>query len=245
MKDRIWPKAHRADRLNGLLVLDSRGMADGYIFAAVSQKVDKRLKLGVKKDSDIIYYDLNKRGEFELMPLQFGNGKYDFQLYINREGDYYNNAGLVSLYVKLKNPEAPFLIPNQFVNYSEDTSVVKIADDICKDLDKEAAFEKICRYVESRYIYDQMKALNVKPGTLPDIETTQAKRMGICQDFAAITVAMLRSQGIPAKLIVGRVGLQRHAWVMVFLNGEYKRYDPTAKLVHFSPKAQYISERTY
>lgn len=245
MKDRIWPKAHRADRLNGLLVLDSRGMADGYVFAAVSQKVDKRLKLRIKKDENLLTYDLNNQGEFELFPLQLGDGLYDIRLYLNQFGKQYKNVGTLALSVKLKNPDAPFLVPNQYVNYSEDSNIVKAADELCEGLNEEDAFREICHYVESRFVYDHVKALRAKSGMLPNIEESMKKHMGICQDLAAVTVAMLRSQGIPAMLIIGHADKQYHAWVTALVNGSFKRFDPAAALLGFTRKVKYVAERFY
>ena len=46
------------------------------------------------------------------------------------------------------------------------------------------------------FSYDYIKAINIKAGMLPDIPGTWDKRMGVCQDLAAIMCCMLRTQGI-------------------------------------------------
>ncbi len=63
---------------------------------------------------------------------------------------------------------------------------------------------------------------------------------GICLDYASLMTALLRSQGVPAKLVVGYAGSAYHAWISVYLaetgwldgviffdGNSWKRMDPT------------------
>ena len=43
-------------------------------------------------------------------------------------------------------------------------------------------------------------------------------RKGICFDYASLMSALLRSQGIPTKLVVGYSGTAYHAWISVYLD---------------------------
>ena len=58
-------------------------------------------------------------------------------------------------------------------------------------------------------------------GYLPDPDETLSTKKGICYDYAALAAAMLRSQGIPTKLITGYVSSGGselyHAWNMIWL----------------------------
>ena len=66
------------------------------------------------------------------------------------------------------------------------------------------------------------------------------KKKGICFDYAALMTGMLRSQGVPCKLVVGYAGTAYHAWISVWVDGkgwidnviyfdgtQWKRMDPT------------------
>ena len=66
------------------------------------------------------------------------------------------------------------------------------------------------------------------------------KKSGICFDYAALMTGMLRSQGVPCKLVVGYAGTVYHAWIsvwtaehgwvdnVVYFNGSsWQRMDPT------------------
>lgn len=54
--------------------------------------------------------------------------------------------------------------------------------------------------------YDKKKAQTVQSGYLPNVDQVLASKTGICFDYAALMTAMLRSQGIPTKLVVGYTG---------------------------------------
>ena len=95
------------------------------------------------------------------------------------------------------------------------------------------------------YRYDYVKAVLTKPGTLPDIDGTYRKGMGICQDLSALTVAMLRSQGIPSKLVIGYAGKQYHAWVTAKVGGKERFFDPTAAVSNKKLSKNYTVERWY
>jgi len=244
-KSAKWPKAGSADKKNGKLQIDATGTADGYFFASVKSKTNKKVKLRVVKDGQTLTYDLNGNGEFELFPLQLGDGKYEVSLYINVSGKKYATEGSVSLNVKLKNKHAPFLVPNQYVNYTKKSECVLYSDTLCAEQDEKKAYELVCNFMSTSFVYDYIKALNIKAGTLPDIDGSYKKHMGVCQDLSAIMVAMLRTQGIPSKLIIGYADRQYHAWVMTYIGKEEVFFDPTAALSAINPVKKYSMERYY
>ena len=72
------------------------------------------------------------------------------------------------------------------------------------------------------------------------LDTVLEKKKGICFDYAALMTGMLRSQGIPCKLVVGYAGSAYHAWISVwteetgwlestiYFDGQsWQRMDPT------------------
>ena len=241
----ITPKFKSANIRNGALLIDSHGSDDGYIFAASGTKTDKKLKLRIAKDQKLLNYDLNNTGEYDIFPLQLGNGRYQIILYENVLGKEYKSIGSASLYAKLKSDNAPFLIPNQYVNYDESSDFVKVADALCDGIGKAESFYKICNYIKTHFQYDYVKAVTVKAGVLPNIKDAIKKHMGICQDLSALTVAMLRSQGIPAILEIGYADRQYHAWVKADIDGKKVLFDPTKEITMSVPVKRYRVEREY
>ncbi len=154
-------------------------------------------------------------------------------------------TGAVTLSVSLKNENAAFLAPNQWVNYTEGSSALALSDQICEGLgsDKEK-YEAVRAYIKKNFVYDYIKALNISNGTMPDIEGCLSSHSGICQDLAALAACMLRVQGIPAKFVIGYIGKQYHAWVVVLLDGQEILFDPTADIGGVG-RGSYSVERIY
>ena len=68
----------------------------------------------------------------------------------------------------------------------------------------------------------------------------------LAQDLAAVTCAMLRSQGIPARLVIGQLGSGTpHAWVMAVVDGEDVFFDPTAEKNASNKSDTYTTLRLY
>ena len=67
-----------------------------------------------------------------------------------------------------------------------------------------------------KYKYDRKVEKTVKNVYLPYVDHFYIKINGICFDYAAVMTAMLRSQGVPTKLVIGYTGNAYHAWVNVY-----------------------------
>jgi transglutaminase-like putative cysteine protease len=79
-----------------------------------------------------------------------------------------------------------------------------------------------------------------RPGAttvLTPVSDVMARRRGVCQDFAHLTIACLRSLGLPARYVSGHVETgpgagASHAWCAVALpDGTWLDLDPTNRLV--------------
>lgn len=244
--DAIWPQQSGTDVLTSKsLVVDAGNAAQGYILARGKEN-KKRLKLRVTQGQYKLTYDLNTAGEYEVFPLQLGDGSYTVELFENVSGKKYAAEGKVTVRVKLDDPYAPFLGPNQYVHYTQDTEAVKTSYALCEGMtDDREIFETIRAYIKANYMYDYVKAATVAGGTLPDIDGCYEKKMGICQDLAALAACMLRVQGVPTKLMVGYAGKMYHAWNSVVIDGEEVLYDPTLELSAIESGQTYTTERYY
>ena len=80
--------------------------------------------------------------------------------------------------------------------------------------------EVVYNFVVGNFSYDSELARNVKSGYVPVLDDVLASYRGICFDYAAVMTAMLRSQGIPCKLVVGYAGEAYHAWISVWTEEE-------------------------
>ena len=245
MAEARWPQSSSGgQKTNGTLKLDVTATYDGYFMAAVSKKSKHRMKLRVVKDGQTLTYDLNTNGDFEVFPLQLGSGNYEISLWENVSGKKYSNAGKLVVGVKLTNENVCYLFPNQYVNYTKKSAAVKEAEKLCSGKSEKKSYTAIKEYMSTKFVYDFIKAATIKPSVLPDIDGSFKKHSGVCQDLSAIMVCMLRTQGIPAKLVIGYADKTYHAWVVTIIDGKEIFFDPTAVINNSKPK-KYTVERYY
>ena len=162
----------------------------------VKAQSDTRLKMQIVCGEDKYNYDLPNDGSATFFPLNMGNGTYTFRL-MEQVGD--------SKYACIG---------------SEDRDVkVKELDASCTtDADIAAA---VYDYMVKNIQYDTEKAATVQNGYLPSPDETLKTGKGICFDYASLAAAMLRSEGIPCKLITGYVGEETyHAWNSFYVESE-------------------------
>lgn len=204
------------EKRSSLAVIDYSNARDGYVMAQYTAETASRLKAQVKGPKSTYTYNITA-GEWSVFPLSEGSGKYTVTLYRNVSGSKYAAVQSVSFEVKLSDEFGPFLYPNQYVDYSVAKNTVAKAAEITKDtaaaLDKVAA---VYDFVVSTVSYDKAKAASVKSGYLPVLDDVLETKKGICFDYAALMAGMLRSVGVPCKLVVGYAGSAYHAWISVW-----------------------------
>jgi hypothetical protein len=203
---------------NDKAVIDYSNMADGYVMAKYIPQTTKSVRVMVKGPSGAQYqYTLKSGGVFEVFPLSDGNGAYTVGVFEQVDGTKYATVVSHNITVTLADEFAPFIRPNQYVNYSPDSETVKKAAQLISGVtnfpDKISA---VYNFLIENVTYDKEKARTVQSGYLPDVDAVLKAGKGICFDYAAVMAAMLRSQGIPTKLIVGYTGEVLHAWIDVY-----------------------------
>ena len=225
---------------NGNAVIDYSNVADGYVMVQYKTQTDKRLKAQVKGPTTTYTYNLTP-GSWAVFPLSDGNGDYQVTVYQNVTGSKYAAVISTDMEVTLKDEFAPFLHANQYVNYDAAPNTVAKAAELIGDMnDPLRQVEAVYDFVVKGMTYDAQMAAAVKSGYLPALDSVLAKKSGICFDYAALMTGMLRSQGVPCKLVVGYAGTAYHAWINVWVEGsgwvdgviwfdgaKWQRMDPT------------------
>lgn len=221
-------------------VIDYSNTSDGYIMVKYKKETDRTIKSQVKGPDTTYTYNV-KPGEWQVFPLTDGNGPYKVSVLKHVSGNKYAVALSQSFTVKVENEFAPFLLSNQYVNYADAPETVKKAASLCKKAKEPLQkVEKVYNYVIKNMTYDKKKAQTVKSGYLPDLDQVLKAKKGICFDYASLMAGMLRSEGVPCKLVVGYAGEAYHAWISVWVEGEgwiegvvyfdgehWQRMDPT------------------
>ena len=205
--------------------IDASHANDGYVCAA--KKSDARLKFQVTQGDATYNYDMPNDGTPAVVPINLGDGSYRFRIMQNTEGSNYVEVDCVEQDVKLTSEFAPFLMPNLFCTYTESSQCVAKARELAKGCASEAdAFKAVCTFITGNVVYDNEKAKKLANGTgyIPNPDDTLKTKKGICFDYASLGAAMLRSLGIPTKIVTGYVspGDLYHAWIMVYVDGEWQ-----------------------
>lgn len=203
--------------------IDASNNALGYVIITAKTGRDKRLKAQIKSGEKKYDFDLNNAGKPEVFPLSMGNGKYTISVMENVSENRYTPIASLDVNVTLSSEFAPFLVPNQFVNYTKDSKAVQFGYELTKksanDLE---VVDAIYDYIIKKIEYDTEKAATVKSGYLPDVDETLATGKGICFDYSALAAAMLRAHDIPTKLMVGKAApaIESHAWNMIYIENQ-------------------------
>ena len=180
---------------------------------------DKKIKVQVFKDDDVYTYDV-VTGKDQIYPFQLGDGSYTIKVMKNIADTKYSELYATSVDVSLDNEFEPFLRPNQYAEYTEDSDCVKRAAELAAQAgDSNEFITNVFDYVCDNIKYDKKKAETVQSGYIPDPDETMDTGKGICIDYASLAASMLRSQGIPTKIIFGYVGEDGelyHAWNMYY-----------------------------
>jgi len=200
----------------GDVMIDLSSVADGYV--AVSAVSENRLKFQVITD-ETYNYDIENDGTPSIFPLQSGDGEYSFRVMENIADNKYAALYETSAEVVLKDEFQPYIRSNDYVSYNKNSNCVKLASDFASGAaDAMDLINQVFSYVCENIVYDQSKAEAVETGYIPDPDETLSSKKGICFDYASLTAAMFRSQGIPTKVIFGYVSLNYLylAWNMIY-----------------------------
>ena len=221
-------------------VIDYSNAADGYVMVQFTAATTGSIKVQVADAANTYTYPI-KAQKWAVLPLTSGNGTYKVTVFLGISGDKYATVLSESISVTLSGSTAPFIRPSLYVNYSEAPNTVSKAASLCsgksKDLDK---IKAVYDFVVTTLTYDYALAASVQSGYIPDLDAVLAKKKGICYDYAALMCGMLRSQGIPCKMVHGYANGGYHAWISVYtkesgwidayiqFDGKsWKRMDPT------------------
>ena len=203
----------------GNILADFSGLSRGYV--AVRAKSDKRMKFQICCGEDKYNYDLSD-GEATVFPLNMGDGSYTFRLMEQVSGTKYACSWSGSFDVSMEDEFQPYLRTSQIVPYAESSDCVKLARELASACDTDAEMASaVYDYLVKNVKYDNKKAKTVQSGYLPVPDETLKTGKGICFDYAALAAAMLRSVGIPCRLITGYVDEETyHAWNSFYLKNQ-------------------------
>ena len=181
-----------------------------------------RARLEVRMGETKYYYNIYPGQEH--FPLQIGNGQYTVTVFEKTTDNRYRAVGRSVIDVAMANPNAVFLASIQEIKWTESSLAVSRARQITSGLTTDRQkFEAVYRFVVNNIDYDTPKLATLTSTYLPNVDETLTSGKGICYDHASLMAAMLRSLGIPTKLVKGYATTVQgyHAWNEVYVDGEW------------------------
>lgn len=201
---------------NDSVLIDYSNFKDGYVMVKYLVSSSVRLKVQVQGPTTTYTYNITPM-EWTVFPLSDGNGDYRIKVFKNVVDNRYSVVISLSFNAQMTNEFAPFLRPNQYVNYENAVNTMQKGAELCAGkTDTLKKVEAIYSYVITNLSYDYEKAKNVTSGYCPELDKVLAAKKGICFDYAALMAGMLRSQNIACKLVVGYANTEYHAWINVW-----------------------------
>lgn len=185
----------------------------------------KRLKVTVAKGSRSYVYNYNQSASF---PLQMGEGTYTVRLLENISGNGYRIVASETFVANIADTNAVYLQSIQLADWRADQAASLKAQTLTKglttDLEKVKA---IYSYVISNFDFDRAKLGKLTSDYIPSVDRFYADKSGICYDFSSLLAAMLRSVGVPTKVVKGYGNHVQgyHAWNEVLIDGTWRIID--------------------
>ncbi len=204
---------------NDKVKIDLDHANQGYI--GVSGQSDTGIKLQVFIGEMEYRYNVPADGTPVIFPLQEGDGTYTIKANEKVEDTKYRPLFTLDCEVKLDDEFQPFLRPSAYVDYDQDSECVKLAAQLAAgEEDALGVVGAVFEYICDNIVYDKEKAQMVQTttGYMPVLDDTLRTGKGICFDYASLVAGMLRSQGIPTKMVFGDVSPDDiyHAWNMFY-----------------------------
>jgi len=169
---------------NELAAIDLSHIDCGY-FMAQYLGTNNKVKMQVTGPNGITY-TYNLGSTFEVFPFAAGSGSYDIGIHENISGTQYATIFNTSIDVTITDEFSPYLYPNQYVNFNENSQVVALAQDLAYPADDDlTVVTNVYNYLISNITYDYDKASTVETGYIPVVDELLTKQKGICFDFAS------------------------------------------------------------
>lgn len=213
---------------------------DGVVSAFYNNAVEKRMKLVIQLGDQREVYNLFNASEYVNYPLQLGNGLYIISIYENTIGTKYRKILSDTARVNIVDSKSIFLQSILEINWDREDKSIQLADELVAQalevkkskeaianraavtLTESEIINKLYTYVIYSIQYDYEKINGLDYTYVPNNDKTLEVKTGICYDYSSLLASMLRSQGIPTKMVKGYASESSvyHAWNEIYLRNE-------------------------
>ncbi|WP_040948970.1 transglutaminase-like domain-containing protein [Gorillibacterium massiliense] len=180
------------------------------------------------KNVDVYYFE--DKEDYRILHAELRGSNNEKEVKIKYKASLLNRE-----HTWLMDNKAEYLSHNGIIN-ADNQSIIKATLPLVVKNDEYLTAKKISSFVSKSIKFDGNEKINKDMISASDV---LAEGKGICHDYANLTVAMLRSSGIPARVIEGLVyndlkksvdwssSAGSHAWVEFYTLGKWHFADPT------------------
>lgn len=225
---------------NQYAAIDASLCKAGVVSVTYKKQTGQTIKCVMTHPDGTKYNYTIRPGETAVFTLTGGDGEYKIRImertagnrYIERLSYEFDADGILE--------QAMYTSSCLYIDYDAAENTVALANSLSED--GLEAIDAIYQYVTCNVKYDDGKAASIAAIYAPDLDETLESGKGICMDYAALAAGMLRSRGIPCRMLFGdMVDGTYHAWIEVYSEnggwldetgiwlspGEWTRLDPT------------------
>lgn len=163
--------------------------------------------------------------------LRFGPGEYEISISVPEitatKNDFFRYYEVAKFNVlSSAEQDKRDLLPSRGIE-SNSPQIVELANNLIKENFTEVEKTKaVYDFVASTISYDVTKFQNDDFEWDDSALKTLNSKTGVCQDYAYLTIALLRASNIEARFVEGYT-TDRHAWVEAKVDGRWLTMDPT------------------
>ncbi len=208
--------------------IDTQSLDKGIVGVNFLNTSDRRIKVIIDKGNDKYIYDLDADGHTHYYPLQMGEGIYKIGILEQVEGKRYKYLTKKTIEYKHKNSLDVYLNSIETIKWDGSFQAIEVAQSLVDGIEQEEQKVRVIyEFILNNFEYDDKKIYDVDTTYKPDIEKLYSEGKGMCYDFSSIFAAMLRSVGIPSKLVkgYGKGIAGYHAWNEVYIDNRWHVID--------------------
>ncbi|QUH25708.1 transglutaminase-like domain-containing protein [Serpentinicella alkaliphila] len=229
-----------ANSVLGQAVINISNLGNGMLVVNSNSIDNKDVRVLVEKGQARYQYNIKEKET--RIPLQMGIGSYQVSVVENVGGNRFKVISKETVNVNSIDETNLFLSSIQMVNWDQSMKAVQKAQELTKGLSNdEAKVKEIYNYIINNLVYDFDKVATLTSNYLPNINKIYDENKGICYDYSSLFAGMLRSVGVPTKLVMGYAPNvnEYHAWNEVYINGKWVTIDTTTDAVYRQNNRKY------
>jgi len=213
------------------IVIDKSRAADGVVSVQYNEPLKKTIKVRVEHSAGVYDYVILDN-DATALPLQLGAGTYKITVAENVSGTKFRVIKTDTVTVDKIDEKKLYTNSIQLINFNgKMVSIVELNKLVAAAKTDKEKIDIIYTFIITHFTYDFDKASKVKSSStyIPAIDAVYAAKKGICYDYSSLFAAILRANGIPAKLQMGYYTKIEayHAWNEVFMDGAWVIIDTT------------------